>query len=165
MLPAPCGARGIVGYRIMEAVWGALSKAVPDPGARPMARAETRSSALAGTTPSEGPSLSSICSPEVVEADRTETGRLVRLIPAGNSANTPVEIAEVETPVRIERYGAVPDTAGPGKYRGAPSIVRDVRLLEDEAVLQLRSDKRRNRAFGLHGGKHWIVLVEHRKPE
>ena len=30
VLPAPCGARGIVGYRIMEAVWGALSKAVPD---------------------------------------------------------------------------------------------------------------------------------------
>ena len=152
VLPAPCGARGIVGYRIMEAVWGALSKAVPD------------------RVPADGEGGNTIISIGGYDAQRRPfafvdlfagsrggrpngDGPLGTPHPGGNSANTPVEIAEVETPVRIERYGAVPDSAGPGKYRGAPSIVRDVRLLEDEAVLQLRSDKRRNRAFGLHGGK------------
>ena len=152
VLPAPCGARGIVGYRIMEAVWGALSHAVPD------------------RVPADGEGGNTIISIGGYDSRRKPfafvdlfagsrggrpngDGPLGTPHPGGNSANTPVEIAEVETPVRIEEYGILPDTAGPGKHRGAPSIVRDVRLLEEEAVLQVRSDKRRNLAFGLHGGK------------
>lgn len=152
VLPAPCGARGIVGYRIMECVWGALSQAVPD------------------RVPADGEGGNTIISIGGYDSERKPfafvdlfaggrggrpngDGPLGTPHAGGNSANTPVEIAEVESPVRIEEYGILPDSAGPGKYRGAPSIVRDVRLLEDEAVLQLRSDKRRNLAFGLHGGK------------
>jgi N-methylhydantoinase B len=82
--------------------------------------------------------------------------------PGANVASTPVEIAEVETPVRIEQYGLLEDTGGPGKHRGALTQVRRVRCLADEAVLQLRSDKRRFPAYGLQGGKpgtpSWNVL-------
>ncbi len=152
VLPGACGARGIVGYRIMECVWGALSQVVPnkvpadgeggntiisiggyDSNRKPFAFVDLFAGSRGGRPNGDGP----LGTPHA----------------GGNSANTPVEIAEVETPVRIEEYGILPDSAGPGKYRGASSIVRDVRLLEDEAVLQLRSDKRRNLAFGLHGGK------------
>ncbi len=72
--------------------------------------------------------------------------------PAANISNTPVEIAEVESPVRIEEYGLLPDSGGAGKYRGALSEVRSVRCLADEALLQLRSDKRAHPPFGLQGG-------------
>ena len=44
------------------------------------------------------------------------------------------------------------DTGGPGKYRGSLSQTRRVRCLVQEAILQIRSDKRRFRPYGLHGG-------------
>jgi N-methylhydantoinase B len=46
----------------------------------------------------------------------------------------------------------VPDKAGAGKYRGGVPFRRDYRFLEDEAVLQVRSDRRTHRPFGLYGG-------------
>ena len=168
VLPAPCGARGIVGYRIMETVWGALSKAVPD---RVPADGEGGNTIISiGGYDSEHSPFAFV---DLFAGSRggrpNGDGPTGTPHPGGNSANTPVEIAELETPVRIERYGILPDSAGPGKYRGAPAIVRDVRLLEDEAVLQVRSDKRRNRAFGLHGGKpgssSWNIINPNRNNE
>jgi N-methylhydantoinase B/oxoprolinase/acetone carboxylase alpha subunit len=40
-----------------------------------------------------------------------------------------------------------------GQYRGALAQVREIRLLEGDAVLQIRSDKREHPPFGLHGGR------------
>ena len=37
---------------------------------------------------------------------------------------TPAEVIERECPVVIEAFGFVPDTGGPGKYRGGLSIYR-----------------------------------------
>ena len=73
---------------------------------------------------------------------------------AVNYANTPVEVLEVEQPLRIESYGFVPDTGGPGKYRGSLGIEREYRLVgADEAVLQVRGDRHKFQPFGLYGGK------------
>jgi N-methylhydantoinase B/oxoprolinase/acetone carboxylase alpha subunit len=36
-----------------------------------------------------------------------------------NFSNNPVEIIESEYPLMIERYGYLPDTGGPGKFRAA----------------------------------------------
>ena len=60
---------------------------------------------------------------------------------------------EAEYPLRIERYGLVPDTGGPGRHRGGLSLTREYRLLSDEAVLNVRSDKRKHRPHGLFGGE------------
>jgi len=60
---------------------------------------------------------------------------------------------EAEYPIRIEQYALVPDSGGVGKYRGGLSMVREYRLLADEAVLSVRSDKRRFPPFGLAGGQ------------
>jgi N-methylhydantoinase B len=69
----------------------------------------------------------------------------------------------VETPVRIERYELVPDSGGAGTYRGALGQIREVHCLADEAVLQIRSDKRRFLPYGLQGGSpgtpSWNVLT------
>jgi N-methylhydantoinase B len=72
--------------------------------------------------------------------------------PMSNLANTPVELLEAEQPIRIDQYGFVPDTGGAGKYRGGLAMVRDFRLLE-EATLQIRSDRRKFAPYGLYGGK------------
>ena len=70
-----------------------------------------------------------------------------------NAANVPVEMVEVNHPLRIERYALVPDTGGPGRFRGGLAIVREYRLLADEAILTMRSDKREFPPHGLFGGQ------------
>src|SRR5215472_930094 len=160
-LPAACGARGITGFRIMDIVLGALAQAVPDhvpadgeggntilsmggygPGGEPWVYVDLVAGARGG-----GP-----------RADGAEGVPH----PASNIANSPVELIEAEAPVRIESYGLVPDSGGPGAYRGALGQIREVRCLADDAVLQIRSDKRRFPPFGLASGQpgtpSWNIL-------
>src|SRR5437773_11735094 len=63
-----------------------------------------------------------------------------------------VEVTETEQPMQFLAYEFVPDKAGAGKYRGGVPFRRDYRFLEDEGVLQVRSDRRTHRPFGLYGG-------------
>jgi N-methylhydantoinase B len=69
-----------------------------------------------------------------------------------NQSNVPVEMIEADYPLRIERYGFLPDTGGPGRRRGGLGLVREYRLLADEAILNVRSDKRSHPPHGLFGG-------------
>jgi N-methylhydantoinase B len=54
---------------------------------------------------------------------------------------------------------------GAGKYLGGASVRRDYRLLEEEAVLQIRSDRRAFRAYGLYGAQpgkpSWNIINPH----
>jgi N-methylhydantoinase B len=69
-----------------------------------------------------------------------------------NQSNIPIEMIEAEHPLRVEQYALVPDSGGAGAFRGGLSMVRDFRVLCDEATLTVRSDKRRFPPFGLAGG-------------
>jgi N-methylhydantoinase B len=69
-----------------------------------------------------------------------------------NMASHSVEVTEAEHPIQLLAYEFVADKAGAGKYRGGVPFRRDYRFLEDEAVLQVRSDRRTYRPFGLYGG-------------
>ena len=67
-----------------------------------------------------------------------------------NMASHSVEVTETEQPLRIEAYEFVPDKAGPASS-GGRAVRRDYRFLEEEGVLQVRSDRRRFRPYGLYG--------------
>jgi N-methylhydantoinase B len=69
-----------------------------------------------------------------------------------NMASISVEITEAEHPIQILAYEFVPDRAGAGKYRGGTPYRRDYRFLEEEGILQVRSDRRTIRPYGLYGG-------------
>src|SRR5690606_3201706 len=73
--------------------------------------------------------------------------------PSQNLSNTPVETLEAIQPVRIEKYGFIQDSCGAGKYRGGLGIMRQYRLLNPTAVLQLRADRVKRPPYGLAGGK------------
>lgn len=160
-LPAACGARGITGFRIMDTVLGALAQAVPD---RVPADGEGGNTIL--SLGGYGPLGEPWVYVDLVAGARGGGPHAdgVEGIPhpASNIANTPIELIEVEAPVRIERYGLLTDSGGVGKHRGALGQVREVRCLADDAVLQIRSDKRRFRPYGLFGGQpgspSWNIL-------
>jgi N-methylhydantoinase B len=69
-----------------------------------------------------------------------------------NMASHSIEVTEAEHPIQLLAYEFVPDKAGAGKYRGGVPFRRDYRFLEAEGVLQVRSDRRDHRPFGLYGG-------------
>jgi N-methylhydantoinase B len=73
--------------------------------------------------------------------------------PLANLSNQPVELVESELPLRVHRYGLVPDSGGAGKFRGGLAYERAYELLADEAVLTVRSDRRDHRPWGYAGGE------------
>jgi len=161
VLPGACGARGITGFRVMDTVLGALAQAMPD---RVCADGEGGNTIISiGGYDAEHQAAVYV---ELVAGARGGNprgdGSAGVAHPGSNVANTPIEIMETELPVRVEAYGLVPDSGGAGENRGAFAQVREVRWLLGDAVLQLRSDKRRFPPYGLQGGHpgspSWNIL-------
>lgn len=69
-----------------------------------------------------------------------------------NTRNAPVEAIETFYPLRVERYGLVPDSEGPGRWRGGCGMVRELTLLADTTTFSLSADRRELRPWGLDGG-------------
>lgn len=65
---------------------------------------------------------------------------------------TPIEILESEYPVRITRFGLVPDSGGRGRWRGGLSLEREYELLDDAVVIR-RFDRALFPPRGLAGGE------------
>ena len=148
--PAACGARGITGFRMMDCIMGALAQALP---------ARIPADGSGGSTI---PTIGGIHQGRAFVFVETIMGAWggtplhdgqdgVAHIGA-NQSNIPVEMIEREYPLRVECYALVPDSGGPGRFRGGLAIRREIRLLADQAVLTVRSDKRRFPPYGLCGG-------------
>src|SRR5262245_13295033 len=69
-----------------------------------------------------------------------------------NTSNLPIEAMEMEFPLRVERYELVPDSGGAGRYRGGLGVLRDLRVLAEDATVALRSARQIFPAQGLAGG-------------
>jgi N-methylhydantoinase B len=149
--PAACATRGIVGMRCFDAILGALAVALPEriPAAgeggvswptiggwndgKPFVYAESIMGSWGGRPFQDG-----------VEGIAH---------PGANQPNQPVEMIEATKPLRVRRYGLVPDTGGAGKHRGGLALVKEWEVLAPEAVLTIRSDRRDHLPYGLHGGR------------
>lgn len=69
-----------------------------------------------------------------------------------NTSNLPAEALENEYPLRVEEYGLVADSGGPGAFRGGLGIAREIRALEPGTVFSARTDGHLTRAEGFAGG-------------
>ncbi len=68
--------------------------------------------------------------------------------------NTPVEINEVEVPIRILRYGLAPDSGGPGQFRGGMGVVMEFQVFAPDTMVTARNrDASRFTSFGILGGR------------
>jgi N-methylhydantoinase B len=68
--------------------------------------------------------------------------------------NTPVEINEAEVPIRVRRYGLVPDSGGPGRQRGGSALEMEFQLFAPQSMVTARNrDRSRFSSWGLMGGK------------
>jgi N-methylhydantoinase B len=69
-----------------------------------------------------------------------------------NTMNTPIEILEMSFPVRVERYEIVPDSGGPGRFRGGCGVDRVWRILRQPSQASVCLERTRSAPFGLAGG-------------
>ncbi len=150
--PAPVAARALTGYRVADTVLGALAGIVPD---RVAAAGEGGNSVvcLGGyDKQTREPFILVDMINGALGGRATLDGVDGVTNPCQNMSNMPVEIMEATYPIRIEEYGLRPDSCGAGKQRGGLSVIRSYRLLADEAVMQLRTDRYQTRPYGLFGG-------------
>lgn len=70
-----------------------------------------------------------------------------------NTRNAPVEVIEATYPLRVERYGLVPNSEGPGRFRGGMGMQREFTFLAAESVITVSSDRNKIRPWGVLGGK------------
>ncbi|MFC2067443.1 hydantoinase B/oxoprolinase family protein [Chloroflexota bacterium] len=66
--------------------------------------------------------------------------------------NTPVEAAEMEHPVTIERYEFIQNSGGAGRWRGGVTFRRDIRFHTDVTFARY-SGRRKFKPQGIFGGK------------
>jgi N-methylhydantoinase B len=148
--PAACGARGITGFRMIDCLLGALAQAVPE---RVTADGQGGSTLPSfGGTHAGRPFVFVETIMGTWGAAATHDGQEGVAHMGANQSNVPIEMIEQEYPLRVEQYAIVPDSGGPGRFRGGQGIVREFRVLADEATLTVRSDKRKFPPYGLQGG-------------
>lgn len=71
---------------------------------------------------------------------------------ASGSSNLPVEALEHAYPFRVERYALRENSPGAGQFRGGAGVVRDYRVLADDIVVSLSSERQHVAAQGMAGG-------------
>jgi N-methylhydantoinase B len=151
VLPAACAARGLTGFRMVDCLFGALAMMLPDkvPAAgdggntgisiggyderrKPFVYVDFTCGAWGGSPWGDGLNGNSHM--------------------MANMASQSIEVTEAEMPLMVTAYEFITDKAGAGKFRGGVPFRRDYRFLENEGMLQVRSDRRDHRPFGLYGG-------------
>ncbi len=139
--------------RIVDVVFGALGKAVP----------ETVQAASAGT-------MSNLAFGSVQNAPSGSSYGYYETIAGGmggrsgaaganavhthmtNTLNTPVEAIERELPVMVESYSVRKGSGGAGRFPGGDGIIRQYRFLEDSHV-SLITERREKQPWGTQGGE------------
>lgn len=152
VMPGASSMRGITGFRLADLMFGVLAQFVPH---RIQAAGEGGNSlvVLGGLRPDRSPYVyyELMTGTWGGRPDRDANDGLCN--PANVASNIPVEEAESNYPLRIERYGLVRDSGGPGRFRGGMAVEREWRLLDGSAHLAIRSDRRDHLPYGLSGGR------------
>lgn len=151
VLPAAGAGRAATAYRLMDVVFGALAKALPgrimaagdgspiifgiggyDRERRPFVFVDLMRGSWGGRPDADGLDGTSLA--------------------CSTGSSVPAEIVALEHPVQLDFCGYVRDSCGAGKYRGGMAVMREYRLLAEEATLQYRSERRKYRPYGAQGG-------------
>jgi N-methylhydantoinase B len=154
IFPAAIGLRSLTGVKILETLMGVIGQAAPD------------------RMPAAGSGVSTVVLLSVPDYERSNRRNHVINPCVGGSGgrpvgdgfdgvdftlgfmrNTPAEILEAETFIVIRRYGFVPDSGGPGKFRGGLGIQLEFQVFAPDATVIARGmDRTRFRPWGAQGG-------------
>ena len=134
--------------RIVDAVCGALAQALPEKFA---AASQGTMNNLAMGRRGEGGWDYYETLGGGMGAACNGNGRSGRHSHMTNTLNTPVEVLELNYPLRIRQYSIRQNSGGSGEFRGGDGVVRQYEFLED-AEVSLLTERRLHPPWGLEGG-------------
>ncbi len=149
--PAACAARGLTGFRAADCAFGALAQLYPDLVFAASDGGNTGIT-IGGTDAQRQPFIYVDFLSGAWGGRPTRDGLDGNTNMFANMASFSIEVIEAENPLEVLDYEMVPDTGGPGLYRGGVSLRRTWRMLADEGILQVRADRATHRPYGLQGG-------------
>ena len=150
--PGAVAARTNCSQKIVEAMFQALSQAIPE-RVTAGGHAQITTCALSGIDPATGTRF--------VFTDIQGGGNGARALKDGADGqdshlprfmNTPTEAVEMRFPIRIERYELRADTGGAGRTRGSLALRRDIRLLAGPTSFARYADRHKIAPKGMFGG-------------
>jgi len=151
--PAPVCQFGMHLITLIDTMWKALAPALP--GKVPAGHyADLGVLSMSGMDPRNGT--------EFIHVDSSSGGwgaceghdgesTLIAVVD-GDSKNIPAEIVEHKYPLRLLQFSLIPDSGGPGKFRGGLGHVRDFQSLADSLVVLTSIERHNYRPWGLYGG-------------
>jgi len=150
--PSPVAARAHTSQRIIDVIIGALAPAMPKLAVAAANGANT-TAVFSGTDPRTGHGylyLETMGGGFGARADFDgKDGVQVHIT---NTSNLPIEVIETEYPLRIESYGLVPDSGGPGTYRGGLGLSRVIRPVDHTCIFNGAGERFRHEPWGVFGG-------------
>ncbi len=153
VMPAASGMRGVTGFRLCDALFGALAQVVPE---KVPAAGEGGNSLIiiGGYRKNREPFVLFDLVAGTWGARPSKDGNDGLTNPASVIANIPAELMELEYPVQLQQYSLTRDSGGAGRYRGGLAITREWLYLGDQqATLSTRTDRCDHPPYGLFGGK------------
>jgi N-methylhydantoinase B len=150
--PAPVVNRIQVGHRIVNAIMGALSQALPEriPAA---SYGVTYIYALEAILDSGGRKIFFDFEVGGWGGEPARDGANGFSWGLHNVANVPIEVHEIDSPVTFVRSAFLPDSGGAGKHRGGLGLVREWRLDAPVGTLSATMNRARSQPYGLFGGE------------
>lgn len=151
--PAPVGASIETAQRIVDVIYFALSKAIPD--RVPAGSCGSMNNLLIGG----------------VSYREGRTWAFYETIAGGyggrkgldgvdashcnmtNTMNTPIEVIERELPLLFTRYELRPGSGGAGQWRGGMGVIRSFKVLAPRAKVTVIGERVKYQPYGLLGGK------------
>lgn len=151
VLPAACAARGLTGFRMVDCCFGALAMLLPG---RVFAAGDGGNTGITigGWTRDRKPFIYVDFMSGSWGGRPWADGIDGNANMFANMSAQSAEILESEQPVEILACEYVRDAMGAGRFRGGAPYRRDYRFLEEEAILQVRSDRHTHQPYGLYGG-------------
>ncbi|HWD59961.1 MAG TPA: hydantoinase B/oxoprolinase family protein, partial [Stellaceae bacterium] len=129
-LPGACAARGLTGFRMVDCMFGALAKMLPD---RVFAASDGGNTgvSIGGWDGERKPFIYvdfTCCAwGGRPDADGLDGNSNIY----ANMASQPIEVTETEQPLQITAYEFIQDAMGPGKFRGGAPFRREYKLLAE----------------------------------
>lgn len=149
--PAAVGGRTDTCQRVVDAIMGALAAAVPD---RIIAASNGATTAIifAGTKSLSGSDFIYVeALGGGMGAHSSKDGMDGVQVHITNTSNLPIEALEMAYPLRVLRYELIPDSGGPGRFRGGMGILKEIQALVP-VLFSAHSDRHRLPPWGIQGG-------------
>ena len=151
--PTAVGARGMMMWRVIDLVFAALARAIPE---QVYAAGEGGPSILVYTPRVDDgvPAMlfDGYCSGWGGRPNQDGIDGVNPIGIGGASRSLPAEMIERECPVMVEGFGFVPDSGGAGRFRGSLAVYRKWRFLQDGRAM-LRTCRVQTLPYGLQGGE------------